>query len=274
MHPENIGIALALSTFAGLSTGIGSVLGVLGKSTNRRLLSAAMGFSAGMMVYVSLVELLPVAIESLGSSGSWGAWWALVAFLGGMGLIAVIDRFVPSPENPHEFPSAANGASPRATEDASRGTGTNKLMRLGLMTTIVLAVHNFPEGIATLLAGLQSTEVGVPIALAVAIHNIPEGIAVAVPIHQATGNRWKAFGYSFFSGLAEPLGAIVGYALLMPFLTEVTFGLVYAAIAGIMVFISFDQLLPAAERYGEHHASTYGVVAGMLVMAASLIGLG
>ena len=285
MSSEPIWFAIGLSTFAGLSTGIGSVLGVLGRHTDKRVLTLAMGFSAGVMVYVSFVELLPVASaaleQSVGQSG--GGWAALAAFFGGMALIGLIDRCVPSPENPHEFPdngddagphpAGANAlppASPNATDTPAYSV-RRRLMRLGVLTTFALAIHNFPEGIATLLGGLREAEVGIPIAVAVAIHNVPEGIAVAVPIYQATGNRRLAFTYSFLSGLAEPVGAIAGYAVLMPFLNDTLFGVLFAGTAGIMVFISFDQLLPAAERYGQHHASIYGVVGGMAVMAVSLL---
>ena len=276
MDSQNLWFALGLSTFAGLSTGIGSLLGVLGRHTSKRLLTLAMGFSAGVMVYVSFAELLPQATQTLEHAipGRGGAWLAVAAFFGGMALIGIIDRCVPSPENPHEFPSQPDGALDEAADAKPVPTDASterRLMRLGIITTVVLALHNFPEGIATLLGGLKSAEVGVPIAVAVAIHNIPEGIAVAVPIHHATGSRRKAFLYSLFSGLVEPLGAIVGYLLLLPFLTDTVFGVLFASIAGIMVFISFDQLLPAAERYGEHHASIYGVVTGMLVMAISLV---
>ncbi len=276
MESPNIWFALALSTLAGLSTGVGSALGVMGRPTNKRLLTLAMGFSAGVMVYVSFVELLPTATQTLreANPGGSGTWLVILAFFGGMALIGVIDRCVPSPENPHEFPEgpddAARHRSPHHRSNPVVTSTERRLMRLGVMTTAVLAIHNFPEGIATLLAGLKSAEIGIPIALAVAIHNIPEGIAVAVPIHHATGSRRKAFLYSLFSGLAEPLGAVFGYLLLLPVLTDTVFGLLFAGVAGIMVFISFDQLLPAAERYGEHHASIYGVVAGMLVMAISL----
>ncbi|MDI9593070.1 MAG: ZIP family metal transporter, partial [Bacteroidota bacterium] len=150
----------------------------------------------------------------------------------------------------------------------------SKLLRTGLMTALVLAIHNFPEGMATFLAALKDIHIAIPIAVAIAIHNIPEGIAVSVPIYYATGNRKRAFWLSFLSGLAEPLGALVGYLILAPFLNDTLFGIMFAAIAGIMVFISLDELLPAAEEYGKHHHAIYGLIAGMAVMAFSLLLLG
>ena len=150
-----------------------------------------------------------------------------------------------------------------------------KLYRVGILTALALAIHNFPEGIATFMTALNDPKVGIAIAVAIAIHNIPEGIAVSIPIYFATGSKKKAFLLSFLSGLAEPIGALIAYLTLIPFLTAsnsgIILGVVLAAVAGIMVFISLDELLPAAEEYGEHHISIYGVVSGMAVMALSLL---
>ena len=254
--------AFCLTLAAGLSTGVGSLLALLARRANRAFLSASLGFSAGVMVYVSMVELLSTARASLeaqlGARG--GAWAAVGAFFGGILLIAVIDRLIPSEENPHEARAAEEGeAEPRA------------LMRTGVLTALALAVHNFPEGLATFVSALQAPNVALPVVAAIALHNIPEGIAVSVPIYQATGSRKKAFCYSFLSGLAEPLGALIGWLLLMPIMTDTVFGIIFAAVAGIMVFISFDELLPAAREYGEHHLSIYGLISGMGVMAVSLL---
>jgi ZIP family zinc transporter len=142
---------------------------------------------------------------------------------------------------------------------------------MGILSALAIAIHNFPEGLATFIGGLQDPALGMSIAAAVAIHNIPEGIAVSVPLYYATGSRKKAFGLSFLSGLSEPVGAIIGFFLLLPFFNDFIFGLLFAVVAGIMVFISLDELLPTAEKYGEHHLAMYGVVAGMAVMATSLV---
>ncbi|MFA6807324.1 MAG: zinc transporter ZupT, partial [Bacteroidales bacterium] len=147
----------------------------------------------------------------------------------------------------------------------------SKLMRVGLMTAIVIAIHNFPEGIATFISAMESPQLGIAIAVAIAIHNIPEGIAVSIPIYQATGNKKKAFWFSFLTGLAEPIGAIIAYLILMPFLSHTLLACIFALVAGIMVFISLDELLPAAREYGEHHISIYGLISGMAIMAISLI---
>jgi ZIP family zinc transporter len=187
-----------------------------------------------------------------------------------MALIAVIDKLVPSAENPHEAHTVEEMTMGR-TEHAGKHHDMNSLRRTGVFTALAIAIHNFPEGLATFASALVNPHLGVAIAVAVAIHNIPEGVAVSVPIFYATGSRGKAFIYSFASGLAEPVGAMVGYLVLMPFLSDRLFGLLFAGVAGIMVFISFDELLPAAEEYGEHHLSLYGLIGGMVVMALSLL---
>lgn len=257
--------AFGLTMFAGLATGIGSVLAFFTKRTNTRFLSLALGFSAGVMIYVSFVEIFPKArAELVAEYGPFeGFWLTTAAFFGGILLIAIIDKLIPSFENPHEI---------KKVEDIDeKKAGEQKLMRMGLFTALAIAIHNFPEGLATFIAALDDPGLGIAIAVAIAIHNIPEGIAVSVPIYYATGNKKKAFWYSFSSGLAEPVGAAIGFLILMPFLGPLLFGMIFAGVAGVMVFISIDELLPAAQEFGEHHLSIYGLIAGMMVMAASLL---
>lgn len=264
MESSNILFAFGLTLFAGLSTGIGSALAFFTKKTNTKFLSVSLGFSAGVMIYVSFVEIFFKAnqslIEVLGEEKGW--WVTVAAFFGGILLIALIDRLIPSGENPHEI---------KKVEDMEAGRSKSKLMRMGLFTALAIGIHNFPEGLATFTAALNDPELGIAIAIAIAIHNIPEGIAVSVPVYFATGSRKKAFTLSFLSGLAEPVGALVGYLILMPIMTDTVFGILFAGVAGIMVFISLDELLPAAREYGEHHLSIYGLLAGMAVMALSLL---
>lgn len=268
-------IAFSLTLFAGLSTGIGSAIAFFTKRTNTRFLSVSLGLSAGVMIYVSFVELLADAISTLSDlhGESMGTLYAVLAFFGGILLIMIIDALVPKADNPHEVRRVEEIVDIAQRPDAS-APHNKKLMRVGLVTALVLAIHNFPEGMVTFLAGLKDVSIAIPIAVAIAIHNIPEGIAVSVPIYYATGNRKRAFWLSFLSGLSEPIGALAGYLILAPYLNDNMFGLMFAAIAGIMVFISLDELLPAAEEYGKHHHAIYGLVAGMAVMAFSLLLLG
>ncbi len=265
IQTHNILIAFGLTLFAGLATGIGSTIGFFAKRTNTKFLAASLGFSAGVMIYVSFVEIFVKAkvclIEQLGVIG--GTWATVGSFFGGMFFIALIDKLIPSYENPHEMH--------KVEELKTRDEHFKKLHRMGLFTALAIAIHNFPEGIATFAAALKSPAVGIPIAVAIAIHNIPEGIAVSVPIFYATGSRKKAFLYSFLSGLSEPVGAVVGFAIMYSFFNDIILGVLFASVAGIMVFISLDELLPSAQRYGEHHLSIYGLTAGMVVMAISLM---
>lgn len=246
-------IAFALTLFAGLATGIGSLVAFLTKRTNTNFLSTTLGFSAGVMIYISFMELVPEAANVLND------WQLVLSFFGGIGLIAIIDFLIPENENPHEIHLA---------EDMEKNS---RLKRMGIMLALSIAIHNFPEGIAAFMSGMNSLEVGIPIALAIAIHNIPEGIAVSVPIYHSTGSREKAFWYSFLSGLAEPVGALVAILILFPFWSPMLEGVVLAGVSGIMVYISIDELLPGAERFGKHHLSILGFIAGMAVMAVSLL---
>lgn len=261
--------ALMLTVFAGLSTGIGSILAFFAKRTNTKFLSIALGFSGGVMIYVSFVEIFVKAKDALVSAmgETKGYWITVVAFFGGMLLIGLIDKLVPTLENPHEARSIEDMGSANDKKIAD----TKKLMNTGIYAALAIAIHNFPEGIATFAAALQNPSLGIAIALAIAIHNIPEGIAVSVPIYYATGSKKKAFWYSFLSGVSEPVGALLAYLVLMPFLNDFVFGILFAGVAGIMVFIAIDELLPASREYGEAHLSLYGLVGGMGVMALSLL---
>ncbi len=259
-------LALLLSLFAGLSTGIGGLLVLVLKTTNKKFLSVSLGFSAGIMIFISFVEILPDAKSHLveGMGAKPGGWLTLVAFFAGILLIAGIDKLIPSYENPHEM---------HRIEEADQckvDPAPHKLIKTTVLTAVAITLHNFPEGMATFISGMNGYKLGIAIAVAVAIHNIPEGIAVAIPAYCATGSRRKAFLYSLISGAAEPVGAVFAFLFLAPFLNSTVMGLLFAGIAGIMVYISFDELLPTAREYGEHHLAIYGLLSGMLVMGISL----
>ncbi len=267
---ENVVFAFSMTLIAGLCTGIGSLIAFLSKSTNKVFLSVSLGFSAGVMIYVSMIEIFPKAQESLSAEmgSDMGAFATVVAFFAGMLLIAVIDKIVPKEENPHEIKHCEGLAACELREETAQ---KDSLMRMGVFTALAIGIHNFPEGLATFISALQAPEVAIPIVVAIAMHNIPEGIAVSVPVYHATGSKKKAFLYSFASGLSEPIGALVGWLLLMPIMSDTVFGIVFASVAGIMVFISLDELLPYSREYGQAHHSMYGLISGMMVMAASLL---
>jgi ZIP family zinc transporter len=301
-----------------MATGIGSVIAFTAKRTNYRFLSVATGFSGGVMLYVSFVEIFLKGSESLAATYGdyWGNWVNAGAFFAGVLFIGLIDTLIPAEENPHETPAesetaplhdmdideadcadlrvaAASAAAGDAAADAEAGgTGATraesesgepdiphkKLMRMGLFTALAIAIHNFPEGLATFLAALEDPALGVAIAVAIALHNIPEGISVSVPIFYATGNRKKAFLYSVLSGLAEPVGAGIAYLALRLVVADPDgafppelMGILFSGVAGIMVYISLDELLPTSRAYGKGHDSLYGLFGGMVVMALSLL---
>ncbi len=267
MESSNLLFALMLTLFAGLSTGIGSAIAFFAKRTNTKFLSIALGFSAGVMIYVSFVEIFPQALTLTGNSdSSYPEFFVVLAFFIGIAFIFLIDMLIPSAENPHEVHKVEEMQGGKR-----KAANATQLKRTGVLMALAIGIHNFPEGIATFTTAYVDPSIAIPIAVAIAIHNIPEGIAVSVPIYYATGSRRKAFWYSLLSGMAEPIGGLVGYFLLLPFLTPFTLGLVMAGVAGIMVFISVDELIPAAEEYGEHHYSIAGFVGGMAVMALSLL---
>jgi ZIP family zinc transporter len=249
----NVGFAILLTALAGLSTGIGSGIAYAIRKPKAVYLSFGLGFSAGAMIYISFVELLPAAVNVVGKLQ--GA----AVFFAGVGLAGLLDLVIPSSKSPHHF----------GDPDGAREARTNPaLMRVGVMTALAVGIHNFPEGLATFGAALTSVRLGTVTAIAIAVHNIPEGVAVSLPILYATGNRRKAFALSFASGLAEPVGAAIGYLVLLPFLSDTLIAALLAFVAGIMVYISLD-VLPIAHRGG--HAAVLGTVLGMLVMAASLL---
>jgi len=255
----NIIFALSLTVVAGLSTGIGGLISFFIKKENTKALSLGLGFSAGIMIFVSLVEIIKKANESLIShlGQATGEWITLTAFFAGIALTVVVDKLLPENINQDNI--------------CLEGDNSCKMQRMGVFVALAIAIHNFPEGLATFMAGLSDPALGISIAFAIAVHNIPEGIAVALPIYNATGSRKKAFLYSFVSGLAEPLGALVGFFLLKSIFNELTFGLLFAAVAGIMIYISFDELLSSAKEYGNGHIEILGVTLGMVVMWTSLI---
>lgn len=263
---NNVLFALGLTLFAGLSTGIGSLIGFMSKQFNPRFLTIALGFSAGVMIYVSMVEIFVKARDSLTVSfgDKMGYVLTVVSFFAGIAVIALIDKLIPSYENPHEM-NVEQKIKDSTDEQKS------KLMRMGMFSALAIGIHNFPEGLATFMSGLTNPTLGVSIAVAIAIHNIPEGLAVSAPIFYATKSRKKAFVLSFLSGLAEPIGALIGYFVLRSIFNEATFGVIFASVAGIMIYISLDELLPTAEEYGEHHLAIGGLIVGMFIMAVSLL---
>jgi ZIP family zinc transporter len=246
----NIGMALILTAAAGLATTLGSLLGLVVAKPGPKFMGFTLGFSAGVMILISFVELLPSSIDSIGY---------LHAFAGlfiGMAGIFLLDLLVP-----HEY---------IGQDDYPGGGPSDRLKRTGLLLAFGIGIHNFPEGMATFAGSLKNVSLGAAIAVAIAIHNIPEGLAVSAPVLAATGSRRKAFMWSFLSGISEPVGAAAAALVLFPFLTPALLGWILAGVAGLMIVIALDELVPAAKAFGATHVPIIGVMAGMGIMALSL----
>lgn len=281
---EQIFIAMLLTLFAGFSTAIGSTIAFFSRKDDLRVLSLGLGFSAGVMIYISFMEILPTALKDFKNyyNSHWAELLGMACFFGGILISLLIDKLIPEDVNPHEpkedlselkiCPLPQKGQNPPKFHPGEKlhQINTKALKRTGIFTALAIAIHNFPEGFATFISSLDNLTLGIAIAIAVAIHNIPEGLAVSLPIYHATGDKKKAFIYSALSGFAEPLGAFVGALILLPFIGDLTLAISFAVIAGIMVFISLDELLPAAKTYDKAHDSLYGLIAGMMIMALSL----
>jgi ZIP family zinc transporter len=266
-------LAFAVTLGAGLATGIGSTIAFFAKTTNKGFFATSMGFSAGVMIYLSFVEIMPKSTDYLSEymAEVEAAAFAAGALVAGLVLMAVIDALVPSGANPHENTQVELLGESQTPLPELQDAKDKALLRMGVFVALAIAIHNFPEGLATFLLVLDDPEIGIALAIAVAMHNIPEGIAVSVPVYYATKSRLKAFRLSFLSGLAEPAGAVIGYLILAQFLNNFVLGIIFAMVAGVMVFLAIDTLLPTARNSARGHLTVYGVIAGMAVMAASLV---
>ncbi len=263
-------LAFGLTVFAGLATGIGSGIAFWARRNNVRLLAWTLAFSAGVMLCVSFMEILPKATASLARALGEGraGWCAAIGFFGGMAIMGLVDLIVRKGDNPHELRSDLDL---EAVKSGAGGEPHQGLWRMGLFTALAIGIHNFPEGMGTFLAALEDPRTGLAVAVAVALHNIPEGVSVSVPIYYATGERGRAFKWSLLSGLAEPRGGVAAARMLGWLLPAWAMGIVFAGVAGVMVYISLDELLPTARQFGKSHEVIAGITAGMAIMAGSLL---
>lgn len=265
INTNSFTLALMLTTIAGLSTVVGASCAVMAKISNRGVLSLALGISAGVMIFISFMEILPESISDLQNvfADNNGKLIGLLSFFIGCGIVALIDRILPG----HEHTHCAHVPDLNRAESCEANLS---MKRQGIMLAIAISIHNFPEGMATFISSLNGVNIALPIVIAIAIHNFPIGIAISIPIYQATGKRSVALLTAFLSGMAEPLGALIGGLILMPFWSEAISGILLAAVAGIMIYISFDELIPSALKYGKHHSMIGGVITGFILMALSL----
>lgn len=254
------GFALVLSFLAGISTVLGAIIVFFSKRKNEKTITFALGFSAGVMICVSFTDLFPYAEETLINyyGKLYGILLTMFYMLTGMIFAMLIDKFIPQDSPKIHIGNRKN----------------SKLFRVGLVSMIAITLHNFPEGIATFMSSYQNQTLGIAIALAIAMHNIPEGIAVAMPIYYATGNKKKAFKYTLYSGLSEPLGALLAFWILKPFINEFLLGLTFAFVMGIMLYISFEELIPSSRDYGYDDLSLYSIFLGICIMPLTHVLIG
>ena len=262
--PQNFAPAMLITLFAGLATTIGGGIAFIVKKNNLKALSVGLGFSAGVMIFVSFMDMLPEANKLLKTNfPNNHEWLTYLGFVIGLLVAIAIDYFLPDHIDEEDV-LHPEGPAHR----------NYKIKRAGLFTAIAICVHNFPEGLATFLTTTQNITLGLSVGIAIAIHNIPEGIAVALPMYHVTGKKRYAMLYAALSGITEPIGALVGMFIFGLFLPQILVGVLMAAVAGIMIYISFDTLLPLAKEYGDWHQSLVGILSGVLVIWLSLILIG
>ncbi len=259
MFSQDVLLAFAVCVAAAAATMIGGFTVFTARKSNARLLAFGLAFAGGAMIYISLVEIFWKSLIDFSKvfEDKEAYTYATLSFFAGVAMLVLIDRLIPNPHNTLTIPG----------KDKDRA----HLKRVGLMAALAITVHNFPEGMATFFATLEEPIVGSSLAFAIAVHNIPEGVSIAIPVYYATGDKRKTLLACGVSALAEPAGALLGYAILAPFLTPIVFGSVFGIIAGAMVFLSMDELLPTAKRYATGHDAVYGMVIGMAVIALSLV---
>lgn len=270
-------IALTLSTLAGLSTVLGGFITFFIKKNSLKFLSFGLGLSAGVMIFISLVDLYPEASKLIKEQmGDSYLWLTVICFALGMLSAIIIDYFIPDHIESDAFLKQI-GANEKHTDSTTSILNENapieigKIKKAGIVTAIVVAVHNFPEGLATFFISSHDIVIGLGVIIAIAIHNIPEGMAISIPVYQTTHSKRKAFLYSFMSGMAEPLGGVVGFFIIKSFFPNLCLGTLFAFVAGIMTYISIDTLLPLSKDYDTGHYSISGVVLGILIMGSTLV---
>lgn len=259
--PHNYGIALLITFLAGLATAIGSVFAFVLKKDNLKALSVGLGFSAGVMIFLSFTDIIPSASQMLSNDfPNRHDWIVYGGFIIGILIAILIDYFIPDHISEKELEHSDEVVDKE-----------HRMKRAGLLTAVAICIHNFPEGMATFLSASHDLTLGISVGLAIAIHNIPEGIAVALPVYHSTGKKRYATLYAALSGVSEPIGAVIGMLLLHFFMPQIMVGVAMAAVAGIMIYISFDTLLPLAREFGNWHLSMVGIISGMLFIWVSLL---
>ncbi|KEO73742.1 zinc transporter ZupT [Anditalea andensis] len=261
--------AFFLTLLAGLSTGVGGLIAFTPYAKKDNFLAFGLGLAAGAMLFISFFEMLYGALDFLTEQRGFSAAFTMTSlyFLGGLMVIAIITEAVEYIlKNKGIKTSDLSGI----TSNEKNNGSSKKLYRSGIVTAIALGVHNLPEGLITFLATIQDVQLGIGIAIAIAIHNIPEGMAVSLPIYRATGNKKKAIGITFLTGLSEPIGAILAYFLFFQNVGEEAMEVVSIFLATIMIYVSLFEILPTAFQLDHPHHTKWGILVGMVIMGLTL----
>jgi len=296
---QEIANAFLLALGAGLSTVVGAAGAFLLREEDvakeqSTFLAGCLAFAAAVMVYVSFIEIWPESLEHYGDvadDDQVAHVYTSLTFFGGIGIGLLCSKIVGYFEQRHTTAVATrkvqnvemqSKAGDNQGEDSQSSAvkvllqpdaqdRRAELLRTGLVTAVSIALHNFPEGLVTFLAALSDWHVGVATAFAIAMHNIPEGISIAIPYYYASESRWKAFALAFLSGVAEPIGALIGWAIVNDIWGHAAFGVMFGVTAGIMIYISFTELLPLARKNDPtDKVTTVLIFLGFFVMDLSL----
>ncbi len=246
----NITIPLLISTIAGLSTLIGTFLIFLNipKEKYNKFITFCLAFSISIMICISIFDLIPESFFQYFSANGMtkSIILLIIAFIVSYIVITLLSTFI------------------------NKETNQKDLYKLGILNMIVLIMHNLPEGIATFLSSYQDINLGIKLAFAIMLHNIPEGIGIAIPIYYSTNNKKKAILYAFYSGIAEPIGGIIALIFLKNYISELMISMVLIVVAGLMITLSIQELLPKALKYNENKALITGLIVGLILVIINL----
>lgn len=237
---NNITMAFLLTTIAGLSTIIGTLIIYIKTNNQDKIIVSSLSFAASIMICLSICDLIPESIKIISSfyNSTITIILCILFMIVGIVLSMLIDYKIPN---------------------------NKELYKVGIVSMIAIIIHNIPEGIATFIATTNDTTLGLKLTLAIALHNIPEGITIAIPIYYSTNSKKKAFLYSLVSGFSEPFGAIITYIFLKEYITIKILGILFSIIAGIMLYISFYELLSSTKKYNQNKRSKLFFIIGCIL---------
>ena len=238
----NIYYAFLLTFISGISTIIGYLF-IYIKGNRVGVICKSLGFASGVMITISLIDLLPNSYQLI--IDKYNVIYTIIimflCLLIGSSISLIVNKRIQSRE-------------------------VNKLYKIGIISAIIIVLHNIPEGIITYITASNNIKLGLALSLAITLHNIPEGISISIPIYYSTNSRFKAFIYTFISGISEPLGAVISYLFLSKYINNFILGIIYSIIAGMMLNIGYGELYKEAIQYNKKNAIIYSIIGGFLIV--------